>query len=525
MLGLLLVIAAQPPDGVRGFELRRASTTLVIRGNVAARAPVFSSDGRLLAMADSEAVRVWDTATMQEQTRLHLPGAVVWSLLTFTADDRAVLVVADGVARWFDPTTGKQVREKPLPRPEKWPAPWAEWLSPAGDRLVTVYADIDSSRTAVVDPAAGTVGAELAGVTRNGFSGMVVAGGLLAASAFDRNHQPGPVRLWDLATGRAVREIGDWTGRRVPVRPLAASPDGGLLAVSVGGASFTQQEAPTVQVWGVGDGRRRCVVPAVPYDRSVGAIETAALSADGRVLVLADGNHGLVVYDLLRDAYCPDYALPGRGTTLRVVSRDGRTLAVAASGFAPGGSVSSLSVCPFPALPEPLPVAGDLDGRQANECLAMLASANDFRAVYGVKALAARPGQAVALLRDTAAEPDRRRATVIDLVKTLDDDTLDARDKALAELRPLAHRFEPLLVAARDAAGPGEVRNRLATALAAVRDEATPADLRTDLRAVEVLAAVDTPDAKAVLARLAGGANGSRLTLAAKAAVERLDKR
>jgi hypothetical protein len=524
MLALLLLAAAQPLEGVRGFELRRIDATLVNRGNSSLPPPVFSADGALLAAADREAVRVWDTATLQERTRLHLPGGVVWPLLAFTADGRTVLVVDAGVARWFDPTTGKQAREKPLPQPKKWATAWPYWLSPAGDRVATADPDADPPRTVVLDPVTGEVRGELAGAGGNGLTGPVGLGGRVAAAALDRNQQPGPVRVWDAATGRAVRVFGEASDRPASGKPLAGSPDGGLVALSPNQPLY-QKGPPTVEVWGVDDGRRRCVVPAFAADAYGQTVDSAALSADGRTLVLADSKHGLVVFDLVRDAYCPDYALPGRGTRLAVASRDGRTLAVSAWKFDAVGSVGSLSLCPFPVLPDPLPADGDLTGRQVNECLAMLASANEFRAVYGVKALAARPDQAVALLRDTAAEPDRRRAVVLDLIKTFDDDSADARDKALAELRSLAHRFEPLLSAASKGGGPGEVRNRLATALAAVRDQSPPADLLADLRAVEVLEAVGTPEAKAILVRLAGGAADSRLTLAAKAAVERLGKR
>ena len=51
-----------------------------------------------------------------------------------------------------------------------------------------------------------------------------------------------------------------------------------------------------------------------------------------------------------------------------------------------------------------------------------------------------------------------------------------------------------------------------------------PDDFLTDLGAVAVLEAVNTPAAKQLLNKLAAGADGSRLTTEAKAALARLKK-
>ena len=88
------------------------------------------------------------------------------------------------------------------------------------------------------------------------------------------------------------------------------------------------------------------------------------------------------------------------------------------------------------------------------------------------------------------------------------------------DAEPIGHRFEPLLLTSHATSPPGEVRNRLTTVLKAMRDAPPPDALMSELRVVELLAALNSPDARKMLAALAAGAAGSRLTEAAKAALQ-----
>jgi hypothetical protein len=178
----------------------------------------------------------------------------------------------------------------------------------------------------------------------------------------------------------------------------------------------------------------------------------------------------------------------------------------------------------FPELPPPFRGASALSAEQLSAWWDRLGSANEFRRRYAVQVFAARPEQALALIAERVnPETAKRRAMVLDLIGVLNDDRYENRDKAQAELQPLARRFEPLLAAAVQRAGPGEVRNRL-THLLSARHQLAPDASRTELSAVEVLEAIGTAEAKELLATLAGGANGSRVTAAAKSAHARLTK-
>jgi hypothetical protein len=87
-----------------------------------------------------------------------------------------------------------------------------------------------------------------------------------------------------------------------------------------------------------------------------------------------------------------------------------------------------------------------------------------------------------------------------------------------AELEHYIVRFRPLLIAARDAAGPGPVRERLTTALARADGSALP-----EVGAIEVLEGIATPEARAQLTALAAGARGAAVTEAAAASLKRLE--
>jgi len=155
-----------------------------------------------------------------------------------------------------------------------------------------------------------------------------------------------------------------------------------------------------------------------------------------------------------------------------------------------------------------------------------LASGDSRKAHQAVTALSTAPPQATALLRQhlrPAAAADARR--IARLIADLDSSEFAVRQQASNELEKLGNPIVPALEHALTGQPSPEVRNRVKQLLDKLQSAAgQPEQLRL-LRAIEVLEAIGTADAGAVLQTLAKGAPGARLTQEAQAAWQRLGKR
>ena len=109
------------------------------------------------------------------------------------------------------------------------------------------------------------------------------------------------------------------------------------------------------------------------------------------------------------------------------------------------------------------------------------------------------------------------------LITDLGDRSFAVREKAMRELRGLGERASPFLREALKAPNPLEVVRRVQTLLKPL--EQWSEDRRRTVRAVDLLEALGTPEARALLESLAGGVPGAFLTDEARAALRRLDRR
>jgi hypothetical protein len=155
-----------------------------------------------------------------------------------------------------------------------------------------------------------------------------------------------------------------------------------------------------------------------------------------------------------------------------------------------------------------------------------LSAADAAKAYRAIRALGAMPERAVALLRERV-----QPARVADLrpvagyVRDLDSGQFAAREKAEAELARLGQQAETALREALAKDPSTEARRRIERLLEKLAGPVTNADRLRELRAVEVLESINTPEARALLKRLSEGAPGFLLTQEAKASLERLAKR
>ncbi len=380
----------------------------------------------------------------------------------------------------------------------------------------------------VWDAATGAVRHTLAGHGESAHGVAFAPDGKTLATA----GEDGVVRLWDPVTGRSLREL---DGHRGKVWGVCFSPDGREVA-SAGGDK-------TLRFWDTTTGaetRRfndlRGGVYAVEFHPSG---QSVAVAADNTVLLL-DARTGaeLSRVGTARTAVTW-FAFAPDGRT--VAYRDGKTVRLweLASGadrltveltaesagvaFAPDGSKLVVAAGDGADVWEPARLTRPLPGADPNALWAHLAGADAGLAFRAVEALTAEPTKAVPLVRDKLhARPDLRDR-IDALVGRLGDAEFAARERATAELGAIGADAGPALRrAVADDPSP-EVRRRAARLIARLPGvgRASP----TDVRAVEVLERIGSPEARAALAALAGRELDTPLKREAAAALTRLQRK
>jgi hypothetical protein len=287
---------------------------------------------------------------------------------------------------------------------------------------------------------------------------------------------------------------------------MAISPHGRMAALSGG-------EARTIRLFELASGKERLEFANHPAD-----VTALALSPDGRVLASADRDGGQHFWDL------------ASGKELRRAT--GHQGYVTALAFSPDGKVlassstdTTLLLWDVADLARRAPSKATLKEEDLRGAWDALADTDAAKAFQAVRALTATPEQAVSLLRERlrSAKPADAR-TVAKLLKDLDSDDFDVREKATKELEKLGDRIEAQLQKAKDGQPSAEAGGRIKSLLDRVQSDTTPDHLRM-LRAFEVLEDLDTPEARQLLRTLAETEPGDRVTREAKDVLARMRKR
>src|SRR5262249_29891353 len=139
--------------------------------------------------------------------------------------------------------------------------------------------------------------------------------------------------------------------------------------------------------------------------------------------------------------------------------------------------------------------------------------------------LIAAGDSATALLRMKLVPAPEAEGRVSRLIADLDHDSFVRREQASTELEKLLPQVRPALVNALANRPSLEVRRRIESLLARPTLVVSHAQSLRDIRGIQVLDHLATPEARDLLKKLAAGAPEARLTQEAKVAVERLVKR
>jgi WD40 repeat protein len=289
--------------------------------------------------------------------------------------------------------------------------------------------------------------------------------------------QPPGLRVWQVATGRELLRFDNClaSARSGQIASLVFSPDNRSLAVALN-FSLPQPGTPgkaeraTVPVVEVASGRLRRRLKGHTDE-----VNSVAFSPDGKVLASGGEDTTILLWDMTRP--------------------------MAADPAVAGPTLDRLRV-------------------HWNN----LASRDAEHAYDAVLALAAMPEESVAFLAARLQSVEApSKAHLAQWIADLDAAAFQLREEADAKLTA-AHEFaRPTLKAALSGKLSVEARRRIREMLTQLDAMTYPPALLQQLRAVEVLERIATPEARRVLDRLATGAPEAIVTIDARASLARLN--
>ena len=322
-------------------------------------------------------------------------------------------------------------------------------------------------------------------------------GGTVYASSVD-----GSIRVWDVDKGNQ-RSVLAASGH--PLSALAMSPDGRLLASA--GTDFT------IRLWETLTGKQ-----IVRFKTHDGWVRALAFAPDGdslvsggydrtvRIRFLPTGHEDVIPVK----GWVSSLAISPKGEWLAAGQTDGELLIWAMPAGAEGGAPTAALEDLWKSLvgEDPLPAMA------AVWTWSRVARAGDPEKRSG----------ALKFLKDRLAPVDKD--AIEQLLRQLEDDDPLVRDKATRDLEKFGASVEPALRRALAETSSVELRTRVTDVLRRIATSVirSPEVLRT-ARAIQILERAGGPESEGILAPMAAGAEGSRETMDARAALARLRKK
>jgi len=481
-------------------------------GGIASAA--LSCDGRLLAVGDSDGcLSLWDFRSQRLIRRFHGHDSGVRQV-AFSPDDKTLASISEyGRLRAWKVADGRQRYQFPVEAPNGFRptdlafAPDGRLLAyayfcdrqeggPRGIRLLDGASGAEQQNLTIPDAVHGWFvgisfspdGRHLIGMTVNGeiYGWRRESDGFVKKGLLDRERFGSRVAY----TGRGFFAVNVFSGKSSSLRDIESGrPKGGLAELPLlGGVLAVSRDgrylAAGPSLWRGGD-------PTEPRD---GTLRVCEMSSGQEVLRWR----------------LPPYT------------------ACNALAFAPDGRTLVAAMTDTTVLLWDLSPPGKETAKEARALWADLADKDAAKAYWAVLRLSVVPDDALALLRShlkPVEGVDEER--IGRLVADLDSDAFAVRERAAKELRQLGELAEPALRKALAARPALEMRRRVQELLddMAQHQWRPTLEILRQLRAIEVLERIGTPEARKSLEMLAGGAAGARLTREARAAVQRSEPR
>jgi WD40 repeat protein len=476
-------------------------------------------DGKTLATSDGEGVRLWEMASGRELRYLPAPDGLT-TVLGFVDGGRVLRCGTSGKSlRVWDALAGKDIRS--FSETAKGIGLAVAAVAP-GNVIATVGQD---AAVSLADISRGTK-RPLTRALASGFPAALAAEGKAFAAA---GLNPSGIHLWMVSPSSLEHRL--LPPRRDQIYALAFSPDGrhfasgGQIAfpafVGELPAGLDPLDAPGTplllwQVEAARLARKFQMDPGTVPEAHV--VNCVAFAPDGKMVAAGESDGTLGLYETATGKL-----------RLRLARHLDRVLSVTFSGdgrLLVSGSQDHTAL------------VWDLSGRaprEMNEAVLTglwtdLGGADVGRAFAAIQALAASRAKAVPFLsgRVKPAAPLLPPGRLAKLLKDLDAERYAVRARAVAELEALGELVEHALKKAlkeKQSLEKSRRLERLLDKLARPWERMPASDYVRDLRALEVLEQIGSPDARKLLGRLADGAEEAMLTREARAALGRLSQR
>ncbi|MBI3411014.1 MAG: hypothetical protein HY040_21995 [Planctomycetes bacterium] len=338
--------------------------------------------------------------------------------------------------------------------------------------------------------------------------------GRLVAGFGDVSSRDSFVEIWDNETGKRHSRT-----EKVDLACIQFAPSELMLAVGV--APLNRERDDSEKRLMLLNGLTNQIVryykpPPNPFDSECRRVFAVAFSPDGRLLASAEDNHSVVLFEVASGL--PRRQLLGHRNSVRHLefTSDGRRLVTISRDQT--GLIWDVSL--------PTTDRANASAEKIKECREALGNLEDgFKVQTALAVLAANPAAFLDLCdKDLRPAPALDHAAIKKWIADLDSPEFALRTRAGKELEKLGDDVVPFVREAVAKDLPLEQARRLTTLLARLKpDEPTPKRLQ-QMRAVELLENLATPEAKQFLERLAGGARQARLTVDARASLDRLAK-